>query len=63
MAKSESEKKKSKNIAFIVGLLVTVLGLAAILAWWPDVIIFVRGVVGMALAVGGLLIMYFVKKL
>jgi uncharacterized membrane protein len=54
---------KQRTAAGAAGAVMLVLGVSLILAWWPDVIAFVRGMIGMVLAVGGLLILYFIKRI
>ena len=51
-----------KNRIFIGGIFVLVIGVWMILAWWPDVVSFFKGFLGIVIAVGGLLMMY-VKKI
>ncbi len=52
----KSEMKKT--ILYILGSFLLVLGITFVLAWWPDVVVLFRGGIGMALALGGLLILY-----
>jgi hypothetical protein len=47
-----------KTILYILGSFLLVLGIAFVLAWWPDVVVLFRGGIGMAMALGGLLILY-----
>lgn len=54
-------KKVSTNALFALGVAVLLSGIVMILAWWPDVVSFFKGFLGIAVAVGGLLMMY-VKK-
>ena len=63
MAEKKNTKKKNKSAVFAAGLCLLIAGVTAILAWWPDVVVFVRGLAGMTMAVGGLLILYFLTKL
>ena len=52
-----------KKLALTVpGIFLVIIGSTLILAWWPDVVSFFRGIVGMALAVSGLLVLYSVSK-
>ena len=50
-----------KNRIFAGGIAVLIVGVWMILGWWPDVVSFFKGFLGIAIAVGGLLMMY-VKK-
>ncbi len=55
-------KEQKMQAIFVSGLVVLVIGVSMILAWWPDVVSFFKGFLGMAAAIGGLLMMYFAKK-
>lgn len=50
--------KKYKQFLFPGGIVVLILGVWMILAWWGDVVLFFKGFLGIAVAVGGLLMMY-----
>lgn len=53
---------KYKNfILMLVGTFVVVLGTTLILAWWDDVVAFIRAITGIILAVAGLAILYFLS--
>ncbi|HRZ41013.1 MAG TPA: hypothetical protein P5246_08390 [Candidatus Omnitrophota bacterium] len=56
-----SKEQKAQAI-FVSGLVVLVIGISMVLAWWPDVISFFKGFLGVTAAIGGLLMMYFAKK-
>jgi len=56
-----SKEQKTQAI-FVSGLVVLVIGISMVLAWWPDVISFFKGFLGVTAAIGGLLMMYFAKK-
>ena len=45
-----------------VGVFVLLLGISLVLTWWRDVVVLFRGVIGMILAVAGLLVLYSIKK-
>lgn len=47
---------------FAGGIFMLLVGVTSILVWWADVVSLVRGGFGIVLAVGGLLVMYTVKK-
>jgi len=50
-----------KTAVPIVGCLLLVVGIALVLAWWPHVVGFFKGVLGMALALAGLFFLTLVK--
>ena len=54
--------KNSKPALFTIGTVILVFGMALILVWWSDVVIFFRGFLGVTVALGGLLILYMVKE-
>ena len=58
------KKKKESNKAFFVvcgtGMLIT--GITLVLVWWPQVVNLFKGFVPMALAVGGLVVLYLIKE-
>lgn len=47
---------------FLIGSMVLIAGLTLILVWWQDVVVLFRGVIGMLVALGGLLLLYMVKE-
>lgn len=47
---------------YVAGGFILVLGITLILAWWPDAVVLFRGMIGMVLAVGGLLILYSLQR-
>jgi len=56
-------KKEYKTfLMLLLGLFILILGVTFILVWWEDVVSLVRGVFGFALALGGLLVLYSIKK-
>ena len=63
MPKKTPIKKEYKNfLMFLCGLFTLVLGITLVLLWWEDLIQFLRGITGFLLALGGLLILYSIKK-
>lgn len=54
--------KESRAGLFVIGSAVLVAGICLILVWWRDVVTVFRGVGGMAVALGGLLLLYMVKE-
>lgn len=51
-----------KLILYLVGSAVLVFGIALVLRWWTDVVVLFRAVLGMALALAGLLILYSLNR-
>lgn len=51
-----------KNVLYLLGSFILILGITLILAWWPDVVGLFRGMIGMLLAVGGLVILYSLQR-
>lgn len=53
-----------KFIMMLGGTFLLILGVTLVLSWWDEVVIFFRAIIGMALAIAGLLMLYFlsVKK-
>lgn len=47
-----------KDMIFVGGIGVLIIGVWMILAWWPHVVSFFKGFLGIAVAVAGLLMMY-----
>ena len=54
MAKSNEQKA----VRLAVGAVLLVLGVALILMWWTEIAAVFRAVLALALALGGLLVMY-----
>ena len=46
----------------MAGALVLILGIALILSWWTYVVVVFRGIVGIGLALIGLLLLYMAKN-
>jgi hypothetical protein len=60
---SETKKSVTKiTTRMIIGFSILVLGIVMILAWWPDVVSFFRGILGMLFAGSGLLVLYSLNK-
>lgn len=51
-----------KDLLFSSGIVVLIIGVWMILAWWPAVVSFFKGFLGIAVAVAGLLMMYAKKS-
>ncbi len=58
---SHPEKLLKKLTLAIVGISCLVLGITLVLSWWPLVVVFFKGVLGMTLAVIGLIILMLIK--
>lgn len=54
-------KGMNKNVLFLAGAGTLIVGVSMILAWWPDVVSFFKGFLGIVFAVAGLMLMH-VKK-
>jgi len=54
--------KSNKPALLIIGSLVLIAGMTMVLVWWKDVVALWRGFSGMAVALGGLLLLYMVKE-
>lgn len=53
---------EKENMMFMAGIAALILGICLILAWWPSVVAFFKGFLGIALAIGGLVMMYMKKS-
>lgn len=51
-----------KLILYLAGSVILVLGIALVLRFWADVVLVFRAVIGMALALAGLLILYSLNR-
>jgi hypothetical protein len=58
-----SSNPSKKILTLIVGFVILIIGITLILAWWPSVMILVKGGIGMALALAGLFTLYTIKDL
>ena len=56
------QKEKCKKTVFVLaGVVSLVLGITLILAWWPNVVILFQGMIGIVLALLGILLLYIVR--
>jgi len=56
------KKKQFRNILFVlIGSVMLITGITLVLIWWPQVVSLFKGFIGMALAVAGLGVLYFIK--
>ncbi|MDP2653714.1 MAG: hypothetical protein Q8Q08_06745 [Candidatus Omnitrophota bacterium] len=54
--------KSSKALLFLIGGCFVILGITLTLVWWNDVVLIFRGLIGILIAVGGMLVLYMVKE-
>ncbi len=59
---STGPKGITNLVKFILGSAVLICGITLILVWRQDVVVLFRGVIGMVLALAGLVILYLVKE-
>ena len=51
-----------KSALFVLGSFILILGIALVLRFWADVVVLFRAVIGMVLALAGLLVLYSLNK-
>lgn len=47
-----------KIVLALAGAMSLILGITLVLVWWPAVVLFFKGALGMVLALGGILLLY-----
>lgn len=57
------KQKINKPLLFVIGLVLLISGVTLILSWWPALIVFLKGIIGIILALSGMGILYTIKKL
>lgn len=57
MAKSSEQK----TVRLAVGIVLLVIGVTLILAWWPQIVMVFRAALALALALAGLVVLYTVR--
>ena len=62
MSTTENKNNEKNMIRLFIGGVALVVGIALILAWWPDVASLFKGAIGIVLALVGMLVMYAAKK-
>ena len=62
MVKDHQKSTYKKFLMFLIGFFILILGITLILAWWEDVVVLIKGALGMILAFGGLLALYTLNK-
>ena len=61
--REEIEKFKDKTyVKFLIGCFAVLVGVTLILVWFDDLAVLVKGSIGIIIAVGGLLVLYSLKK-
>jgi len=59
---SAGKGKANKPLFLLIGSGILVVGITLVLIWWPEVVSLFKGFIGMALALGGLLVLYMVRE-
>ena len=59
----DQKEKFKKSVLLVGGVVSLVLGIALILAWWPDVVGLFKGVIGIFLALAGMVLLYMIRIL
>jgi len=62
MPKDDQKNTYKKFIMYVIGFFILILGITLILAWWENVIILIKGALGIILALAGLLMLYTLNK-
>ncbi|MGE0268561.1 MAG: hypothetical protein AB7S78_08925 [Candidatus Omnitrophota bacterium] len=62
MKKAEDKLQDKTYIKFLAGCFAVLVGVTLILVWFDDLATIVRGSIGFIIAVGGLLVLYSLKK-
>ena len=57
-----SQSIPKKAVLFALGSVILVLGIALVLRFWADVVLVFRAVIGMVLALAGLLVLYSLNR-
>lgn len=57
------KQKINKPLLFLIGLFLLISGVTLILSWWPALIVFLKGIIGIILALSGMGVLYTIKKL
>lgn len=58
----DKKVKSSKPILLFLGSFFMVLGITLVLVWWQDVVGLFKGVFGVAVALGGLMVLYMIPE-
>jgi hypothetical protein len=54
--------KSSSFLLTALGSIFLLIGITLVLMWWPDVVVLFRGFIGIAIALGGLFLLYMAKE-
>ena len=46
----------------LLGVVILIVGITMILAWWPQVVALFQGFLGLAFAIAGMLVLYSISK-
>ena len=57
----DQKEKFKKSVLLVGGVVSLVLGIALILAWWPHVVSLFKGVIGIVLALAGMILLYIMR--
>jgi hypothetical protein len=58
----DKKVKSSKPILLFLGSFFMVMGITLVLVWWQDVVGLFKGVFGVAVALGGLMVLYMIQE-
>ena len=60
---AKQQKESSKRFLMVLGgSFVLILGITLVLAWWQYVVMLFKGLIGMVLALAGLVMLYVLSK-
>ena len=59
---AEEKQGYKKFLKVLLGIAILIVGITLILAWWPQVVAFFQGFLGIAFAIGGMLVLYSISK-
>lgn len=62
MKNEEGKFQDKKYLKFLAGCFAVVIGVTLILVWFDDLAVLIRGSIGFIIALGGLLVLYSLKK-
>lgn len=58
----DKKVKSSKPILLFLGSFFMVMGITLVLVWWQDVVGLFKGVFGVAVVLGGLMVLYMIPE-
>ena len=62
MSNDQFTKQYQNFLRGLLGCFILILGITLILKWWGDVVTIFKGLLGIGLALAGLLVLYSLKK-